>query len=102
MIRDFTKPLQGKKFKKFRDLIMGNKKKKSSQFWNPKILDSEIDDNKVNWYDSSDIDIPGYFNYLFDKTGTYRHQEIATTQNYHNTNYDFYCQSYLDNNLDDF
>ena len=35
--------------------------------WDPKVLDSEINLEQNNWYDSDDVNTPGYFDYLFDK-----------------------------------
>ena len=44
--------------------------------WDPKVLDSEINLEQDNWYDSNNVNTSRYFDYLFNKTGLYRHCEI--------------------------
>ena len=44
--------------------------------WDPKVLDSEINLEQDDWYDSNDVNTSGYFDYPFDKMELYRCQEI--------------------------
>ena len=44
--------------------------------WDPKVLDSEINLEQDDWYDSNDINTSRYFDYPFDETGLYRYCEI--------------------------
>ena len=41
----------------------------NTNVWDCKILDSEVNVVSDNWFDPVDVTMPGYFNYLFDKTG---------------------------------
>ena len=44
--------------------------------WDPKVLDSEINLDLDDWYDPDDINMSGYFDYLFNKKEVYRWHEV--------------------------
>ena len=75
----------------------------SAQTWDPKILDSEFPEDSTNWYNSSDVEKSGFFDYPFDEMGAYTQCEVAIIQNFSNTDYDFFdCIDELHNDNDMF
>ena len=53
-------------------------------------MDSEIPEDSTDWYDPSDVENPGFFDYPFDKTGTYRYCEVQYTEKLCNIDYELF------------